>query len=296
MEDKDLLNLFQRYLSLERNMSINTSLSYYRDVRLFLIYCRENGIDPLKIEPEIFENYLWQLKKNRLKTASLFRKTESIKSFYKFLLLENIISKNPFSNFKAPKLEKRLPKTLSLEEIDKLLSLEEFNEFNNMRTMAAIELLYASGIRISELATLRLESMNLSLGWIRVIGKGSKERLVPINEGAIKIMERYLDFRNLKFQNKDVDSFVFLNKFGRRISRIQLWKDIKKMAKKAGIEKNIYPHLLRHSFATHLLQRGADLMSIGEMLGHSSLNTTQIYTHLDNSALKSMHKKFHPKG
>lgn len=296
MDSREYLDSFRRYLSLERNLSRNTALSYCGDLKLFLSYCERKRIDPLKAAPEILQNYLWDEKKKGLKTASLFRRTEAIKAFYKFLTLENILKKNPLQAFKAPRLEKRLPKTLSVQETEKLLSYEGGEKYQTVRTLAVLELLYASGIRISELVSLKLEEVNITQGWIRVFGKGSKERLVPVNERACELLKKYLELRDLRFSGRGAQSWVFLNKSGKKLSRVQLWKDIKNFAREAGLERKVHPHLLRHSFATHLLQRGADLRSIGEMLGHSSLSTTQIYTHLDNSQLKEIHKKFHPKG
>ena len=296
MDSKDYLDSFKRYLSLERNLSRNTALSYGGDMKLFLSYCDKKSINPLKVNAEILQNYLWDEKKKGLKTASLFRRAESVKAFYKFLALENMIPKNPLQSFKAPRVEKRLPKTLSIQEIEKLLSYEGGKKYQTLRTLAALELLYASGIRISELVSLKLEEINIAQGWIRVFGKGSKERIIPINERACELLKKYLELRELKFSSKASQSWVFLGKSGKKLSRIQFWKDIKKIARQTGLEKNVHPHLLRHSFATHLLQSGADLRSIGEMLGHCSLNTTQIYTHLDNSQLKEIHKKFHPRG
>lgn len=295
--EEELISTFKRYIALEKGLSKNTSEAYSRDVALFLSYCAGKKINPLKITPDHAESYLWELKTSGgLKAASLFRKAESLKAFYKFLAIESRIDKNPLSRFRAPRLEKRLPKTLSVREAESLLSMGVPDKFNLLRSASMAELLYASGIRVSELADLRLESLNLSQGWIRVVGKGNKERIVPVHKSAVELLIKYLDARNARFAGRPAASEVFLNKSGRKISRVQIWKDLKALAKAAGITKNVHPHLLRHSFATHLLQRGADLRSIGEMLGHASLNTTQIYTHLDNSAIKSMHKKYHPKG
>jgi len=297
MSFDEIIFSFKRYISLEKGLSENTAISYVRDVKLYLKFCIENGISPLNIDSSDLDNYLWHLKTvYKLKSASIFRKAESIKAFYKFLTIDGKISRNHLSRFKSPKLEKKLPQTLSIPEIEKLLDNYKDDKFNLIRTLAIIELFYATGIRVSELINLRLESINIENGWIRVIGKGTKERIVPVHKNAIKVISKYLEYRNKHFENKQASSELFLNKFGKKLSRIQVWKDIKKWAKEAGIEKNIYPHLLRHSFATHLLSGGADLRSIGEMLGHSSLNTTQIYTHLNNSELKNIHKKYHPEG
>jgi len=291
-----LLDGFSSYILLEKNLSKNTKLSYYRDVKKFLEYCDLNKINFLSLTHFELEKYLFKLKENGYKINSIFRKTESIRAFYKYLLIDGKIAENPVSSFKAPKPERKLPEYLSIGEMEKLLSVFRGNRFNNIRGLAILDLLYSSGMRVSEVCDLVLESINLTQLWIRVIGKGSKERIVPINENTAKILSMYISERSMRFSNKDAESYLFLNKSGKRISRIQVWKDIKKIAREARIKKNIYPHLFRHTFATHLFQGGADLRSISEMLGHSSLTTTQIYTHLDNRTIKSMHRKYHPKG
>jgi len=291
-----LLDGFSSYILLEKNLSKNTKLSYYRDVKKFLEYCDLNKINFLSLTHFELEKYLFKLKENGYKINSIFRKTESIRAFYKYLLIDGKIAENPVSSFKAPKPERKLPEYLSIGEMEKLLSVFRGNRFNNIRGLAILDLLYSSGMRVSEVCDLVLESVNLTQLWIRVIGKGSKERIVPINENTAKILSMYISERSMRFSNKDAESYLFLNKSGKRISRIQVWKDIKKIARESRIKKNIYPHLFRHTFATHLFQGGADLRSISEMLGHSSLTTTQIYTHLDNRTIKSMHRKYHPKG
>jgi len=291
-----ILKDFESYIILEKNLSKNTKLSYSRDVKKFLEYCDTKNINFLTANHKTLEEYLFFLKEKKYTTSSLFRKTEAIKSFYRFLLIDGRIKENKFSSFKAPRIDRKLPDFLSVEDINKLLSLMNGRKLNILRTFVIIELLYSSGIRVSEASSLVIESLNLDQLWIRVTGKGSKERIVPINEDTRMLIKLYLDERQLHFEGRETDPYLFLNKSGKKISRVQIWKDIKKVAKQAGIKKNIYPHIFRHTFATHLLNGGADLKSISEMLGHSSLTTTQIYTHLDNSAIKSMHKKYHPEG
>jgi len=297
--DEDLLKGFKAYISLEKNLSNNTSLSYYRDVKAFLRWCDENLINFATITHQILEKYLLYLKEKGYKINSIFRKTESIKAFYKYLFVEKRIESNPLSNFKAPKPERKLPEFLNFKEMEELLSAE-FNKdkFNGIRLIAVIDLLYSTGIRVSELCNLLIENVDLNDLWIRVYGKGGKERIIPISKKTAEVLRVYIEIRNNYFEKKQIQpsSYLFLNRNGQRISRISIWKDIKKISRLVGIDKNVYPHIFRHSFATHLLQNGADIRSIGEMLGHSSLSTTQIYTHLDNSAIKDMHKRFHPKG
>lgn len=292
----NILNGFASYIILEKNLSRNTKLSYVRDVKKFLDYCDKNNLSFVSIKPSDVENYLFHLKKNGYKINSLFRKTESLRSFYKYLLIDGKITENPLSTFKPPRPDKKLPDFLSITDIEKLLSVFKGDRFNKIRSFAILDLLYSSGMRVSEITDLVMESVNLVQLWIRVIGKGNKERIVPVNENTANILRIYISERNLHFSGRETDSYLFLNKSGKKLSRIQIWKDIKRIAKEAGIKKNVYPHLFRHTFATHLLNGGADLKSISEMLGHSSLTTTQIYTHLDNQVIKSMHKKYHPKG
>jgi integrase/recombinase XerD len=292
---KELSKVFFRHLSNERGLSRNTCLAYSSDINSFDVYCDIRKIDIKKADASIVETYLWHLKsKLKLKPASIFRKTESIRSFYRFLMLEGEISKDPTKNFKTPRLPGSLPRFLSDSEIKTLLNFPAQSKFSLLRTMAAMELFYATGMRVSEALSLRLEAINMEQGWIRVMGKGSKERIVPVHLNAIRTLKSYLEARYLKFSGQKVSDELFVNRSGAKLSRVQMWKDIKKLAKLANMNKHIYPHLFRHTFASHLLGGGADLRSLQEMLGHASLNTTQIYTHIQKSQLKSAHQKFHP--
>ena len=295
----DLLKGFKAYLSFEKNLSNNTSISYYRDVKLFLNWCDENHINFATLTNQTLERYLLYLKEKRYKVNSLFRKTESIKAFYKYLFVERRIDSNPLSTFKAPKPERKLPEFLNFKEMEEILSAEfKKDRFNGIRMIAVIDLLYSTGIRVSELCNLLIENVDLSNLWVRVYGKGGKERIIPISEKTAEVIRIYIEVRNSYFEKKQIQpaSYLFLNRTGQRISRVSIWKDIKRIARTVGIDKNVYPHIFRHSFATHLIQNGADIRSIGEMLGHSSLSTTQIYTHLDHSTLKDMHRRYHPRG
>ena len=292
---KELSKVFFRHLSNERGLSKNTCLAYSRDINSFYVYCGIRKIDIKKADAFIVEAYLWHLKsKLKLKPASIFRKTESIRSFYRFLMLEGEISKDPTKNFKSPSLPGNLPRFLSDNEIKTLLSFPAQSKFSLLRTVAAMELFYATGMRVSEALSLRLEAINMEQGWIRVMGKGSKERIVPVHLNAIKTVKNYLEARHLKFSGQKVSDELFVNRNGVKLSRVQMWKDIKKLAKLTNMNKDIYPHLFRHTFASHILAGGADLRSLQEMLGHVSLNTTQIYTHIQKSQLKATHHKFHP--
>ena len=286
---------FYRYLTLERGLSRNTCLAYAGDFSAFLAYCAGLGKDPLTVDAHFIEEYLWTLKADKkLKSSSIFRKTEALRSFYRFLMLEGKLSVDPTHNFKAPRMAQLVPQFLSGRDMEKLLTYPARDNFARMRTVAAIELLYAAGLRISELLSLRLEAVNLQQGWLRVFGKGAKERLVPVHQAAIETLQKYMELRQAKFGGGNADAEIFLNRSGKKISRVQLWKDILKLGKEADVAIPLHPHLFRHTFASHLVQAGADLRSIQEMLGHASLNTTQIYSHVEKSGVKAAHEKYHP--
>lgn len=292
-----LLEDFKNHLTFERQLSPHTVSSYGGDVAAFLEYCEANNVDPIQVEPSLLDQYNYQLRViEKLQMASVFRKTEAIKSFYKFLLIEHRIKEDPTRFLKSPKLPQTIPQQLSRAEMEKLLSYPA-KTFEEIRTVTMIDLLYAAGLRVSELIGLRLENVNTKEGWVLAFGKGGKQRFVPIHQEACRRLENYLTAREVKFVAKaEVASELFLNKNGRKLSRISVWKDLASLGRKAGISQPLHPHLFRHTFASHLLQGGADLRSLQEMLGHANLTTTQIYTHLDVSDLKNKHKKFHPHG
>ncbi|HOX21888.1 MAG TPA: tyrosine recombinase [Elusimicrobiales bacterium] len=294
-EHAALLEDYRRHLSFERSLSPNTCASYSGDVAGFLAHCAKTGLSPDKAQPQDLDSYLWGIKRTtKLGPASLFRKMESLRSLYKFLAAEGRLKEDPTRFFKAPHMPHRIPEFLTGAEMQKLLSFPPQN-FAELRTSAAIELFYATGIRISELINLRLESVNFDSGWILVYGKGGKERAVPMHEAAVKKLKIYLSLREKNFSGKETAAELFVNRSGGKISRMQLWKDIQKLGLAAGISRPLHPHLFRHTFASHLLQGGADLRSLQEMLGHASVNTTQIYTHVEKSGLKQAHTKAHPR-
>lgn len=291
-----LLEDFKNHLTFERQLSKNTVLSYGSDVDSFLQYCAANEKDPLKTDPAFLDQYNYQLRVvENLSAASVFRKMEAVKCFYKFLLIEQRIQDDPARFLKSPKLPQHMPEQLSREEMNRLLSYPA-EKFDEIRTVTIIELLYAAGLRVSELINLRLENVNLQEGWVLAFGKGGKQRFVPIHAAACERLKYYIEAREAHFAAKNVGSELFLNRSGKKISRVSVWKDLTALGRKAGISQPLHPHLFRHTFASHLLQGGADLRSLQEMLGHANLTTTQIYTHLDVSDLKNKHKKFHPRG
>lgn len=291
---KELIEEFLSYLSTVKNYSYNTLLAYQSDLKDFIEFCDLLPAD----EEEAFKKlrkYLEHLKKKSYNPFSIARKISSIRSFFKFLEVEKRFNTSFLLFIEPPKLPFRLPKVLSLEEIEKLLNSPDLNDPLGYRDRTMLEVLYATGLRVSELISLKLENLNLELGLIRILGKGSKERLVPLGDYALKFLKTYLEIVRPHFANEKSKNFVFLNRRGSPLTRQRFWQIIKEYARKCGLEEKVSPHVIRHSFATHLLQGGADLRALQMMLGHSSLNTTQIYTHLDYKKLKEIYEKHHPR-
>ena len=291
-----ILEEFKNHLSFERQLSPNTIAAYTRDVAQYLDFCKQNNTLPEHALPELLDTYVYRMKTGpALAPASVFRKTEAVKSFYKFLMIEGAIKEDPSRFLLSPRLLKRVPQQLSPGEMEKLLTFPP-QDFNEWRTLAVVHLLYASGLRVSELIGLRLENLNLGEGWVMATGKGRKQRFVPVHKEACGVLANYLAQRAARFGKIQTDSEVFLNRAGKKISRVSVWKDIEQLGKAAGIARRVHPHLFRHTFASHLLKGGADLRALQEMLGHESLNTTQIYTHVNVKDIKEKHKKLHPRG
>ena len=292
------------FLKIERGLSLNTISSYYLDLMKFHAYAEREKIDFKILHPLFFQNFLSYLAELNLNGKTRARFYSSIKGFYKFLFKRGIIAEFPFKDIEYPFVSKKLPNFLTKEEVGRILSVEFKNEsagkkrkqghdFENIRNKAVIELLYSSGLRISELADIKLDNFNFDMNFMRVRGKGSKERIVPFGTPFKEIIKAYLPLRQ-KYA-KSGGNNLFIAEKGHPLTRQALWKIIKKAAVLSGVDKNITPHMLRHTFATHLLEGGADLRSIQQMLGHSSISTTEIYTHTDISHLKEQHTKFHPR-
>lgn len=288
---------FKNHLAFERQLSANTQAAYVADVVHYIEYCTANELSPLSVPPQFLDSFSYQLRENeKLSAASVFRKIEAVKCFYKFLLIEGRITEDPTGLLKSPKLPQRMPEQLSRQEMEKLLSYPT-KKFDESRTVMIVEMLYATGLRVSELINLQLENVNVEEGWVLAFGKGGKQRFVPMHPACCKRLKAYLDIRQAHFASKaTVGSEVFLNNRGQKLSRQTVWHDLAALGRKAGISQPLHPHLFRHTFASHLLQGGADLRSLQEMLGHANLTTTQIYTHLDVTDLKEKHKKYHPHG
>lgn len=286
MNDR-LISDFKNYLELERNYSNNTSLSYVKDVTLFSDFIKK---DLLLVDKKDIEKYIRSLNKS---SKTISHVISSLKSFYNYYMRMGNINSNPTDEIDRPKIEKKIPEFLTLEEVSSLLNFKVNNEFE-ARNKAILELLYSSGLRISELTSLELSNIDLDECLVRVMGKGSKERIVPLGDYAIEALKEYIYFYR-PMLNKNNSSYIFLNSRGGILSRQFIFKVIKEECIKKGIRKNVSPHTLRHTFATHLLKNGADLRIIQELLGHENLSTTQIYTHLTNDKLKHDYEDYFPR-
>lgn len=300
MKNSKLLDEFINYIDVEKGLSKNTKLAYQRDLSQYLKYLQENHKIATGITHSDIMEFLL-IKRKYLSPSSLARVITSIKMFHRFLVSDNYCEMDPTQNLDSPHLGLRLPKVLTFAEVEALLDAPPSDTPGGIRDRAMMELLYATGMRVSEIINLKIEDVNLKLGYLRCLGKRAKERIVPIGSEAIKFINIYLN--KVRSSHKALSGTptrqpqsLFLNPSGRRLSRVGFWKIIKRYAILSGIKKEITPHTLRHCFATHLLERGADLRAIQEMLGHESISSTQIYTHLTRKHLKDLHKKFHPRG
>ncbi|HOP74644.1 MAG TPA: site-specific tyrosine recombinase XerD [Bacillota bacterium] len=293
---QDMLQDYLNYLSVERGLSKNTLESYARDLRQYLQYLKEKkNIEIKETTQATVIGYLLQLQAKGKATATLSRSLAAIKSYYHFLFREAKIERDPTINLDAPKQEKRLPRVLSVEDVSNLLEQPDLKTPAGIRDRAMLEVLYATGLRVSELVSLKISDLNLEMGYIKCFGKGSKERIVPLGSVASKYVKHYLEHARKFLASSLNEDTLFLNHHGHRLTRQGFWKIIKKYAESINLENDITPHTLRHSFATHLLENGADLRSVQEMLGHADISTTQIYTHLTKSKIKEVYEKAHPR-
>jgi len=292
----ELIEQFLSYISVERGMANNTLSSYKRDLYRFADFLKSKKIDSIdKVSRQVINSFMMAEKERGLASNSVSRGLACIKSFFKFLLKENIIKDDAANIIESPKLWKKLPYTLNIEEVEALLNAPNVRDPMEARDKACMELMYATGMRVSELVNLKMDDINMGVGFAKCFGKGSKERIVPFGKKAKESLVRYLEIARPQFLKKNISNFLFLTRFGKPMSRQTFWKIIKRYAKLAKIKKKVTPHSLRHSFATHILERGADLRIVQEMLGHSDISTTQIYTHVSKDRLKSIHQKFHPR-
>ena len=291
------LDLFLNYLQVEKGLSRNTLDAYSRDVGGYLGYLDGKGkTAPADIRPIDVASYLQKLREDGLGPRSRARALSAVRMFHRFLMIENYCDANPTSIIESPKTPGKLPSILTAREVERLLAAPAGGGATEVRDRAMLELLYATGLRVSELVSLKIRDVSIEAGYLMTMGKGEKERLVPIGESAKGALTFYVSTVRQKIDSSGDGEYIFLSRLGRKMSRQAFWNIIKKRSSEAGIVKNISPHTLRHSFATHLLENGADLRSVQIMLGHADLSTTQIYTHVTRERLKRLHEELHPRG
>ncbi len=295
--NKDI-NEFRHFLKLEKGLSPHSIEAYERDILKLVSFIEMVGeeLKPEEVDSKLLQQFIQWIGESGLNARTQSRIISGVKAFYKYLILEERISKDPTAMLETPRIGRKLPEVLSVEEIDHLFSFIDLSKAEGHRNKAMLEVMYSCGLRVSELVGLKLTNIYREEGFIRVIGKGDKERLIPISANALKEIDRYLPDRNsLKSIDKESQDILFLNRRGKQLSRVMIFTIVKNLKEKAGIEKNISPHTFRHSFATHLIEGGADLRAVQEMLGHESIVTTEIYTHLDREYLRETILSFHPR-
>lgn len=292
---------FRRYLKLERSFSENSVEAYLRDVKKLeqFVALKKPGLPPERVSAELVRDFLAYITEMGLSAQSQARILSGLKGFFRFLMVEGLIKAEPTALIEGPRQGRKLPDTLSFPEIEKLLNAIDLSTPEGGRNRAMLEVLYSSGLRVSELVDLKLDNVHAESGFLRVTGKGNKERLVPVGREALKYVQSYIhEIRGkapLKPPKRGFESFIFLNRHGRKLTRVMVFTIIRGLGKKAGLKKSISPHTFRHSFATHLVEGGADLRAVQEMLGHESITTTEIYTHLDRDYLRQVIRDFHPR-
>ncbi len=292
------LKEYLTHIKLEKNLSQNTVVSYKNDINAFISFLKDLSVyDPSNITSDHIRDFFKVIKEIGLSGSSSARYFSSLRGFFLYLLKNKYILKNPIEKINAPQTSKILPEVLNISEIEKILSAPKVEDKLGLRDKTILELFYACGTRVSELINLKVNDLFLDDEIIRVFGKGSKERLIPIGSSAIKWIGEYLKkSRPLLMKKSKSENNLFLNSRGTKLSRMGVWKIIDRYVKEAGIKKEVHPHTFRHSFATHLLEGGADLRAVQEMLGHTDISTTQIYTHIDRDYIKQVHKQYHPRG
>lgn len=295
---KDALDDYLHFLRVERQLAANTLQSYERDLKSYLQYLKEvEQLESLrKVERIHILNHLRHLKESAKTSRTVARHISSIRSFHQFLIRERVVDNDPTVHLEMPQMDKKLPNILSIEEVDALMQSPDLNKANGLRDHAMLELLYASGMRVSECINLNIEDVHLTMGFVRCTGKGSKERIIPLGKSALSACEHYLESARGELRKEgEKTEALFINQRGKRLTRQGCWKLLKQHAQKAGIQRELTPHTLRHSFATHLIENGADLRAVQEMLGHADISTTQIYTHVSKTRLKDVYSQFHPR-
>lgn len=292
----DEIKNFIYFLEAERGVSGNTVKSYTSDLNKFMEFLSRGKKDLALVRREDIVSFLMYLKDLKLNSSSIARNLAAIKTFWKFLVAEQIVKENVAAIVESPKTWKTIPDVLTKEEVEKLLEAPKGRKLKDLRDKAILEIMYASGLRVSEVSDLKEADVNVAFGFVKCYGKGGKERIVPFGRAAGEAITKYLEIRRRVPASGKADEHLFLSRLGKKLSRQSLWKMIQKYALVSGIKKHITPHTMRHSFATHLLEGGADLRGVQEMLGHSDISTTQIYTHISSEKLKKVHEVFHPRG
>lgn len=295
----DLINDFLRYLQIDQGRSENTIQSYRLDLIKFSDFMNRQyaDVEIMAVDQSIIQDYLGYLREQDYAASTTQRIISSLRQYFNYLLREKIIDKSPMTLVDSPKKQKHLPDTLSMKQVEDIIEAVDINTNHGLRDRAIFELMYATGLRVSELINLMMDEIHLSLGFIQTVGKGNKERIIPLGEEAAYWLERYLsDIRYIfSSKSKTPSNIVFLTHRGQPFTRQGIWKNLKKYVKLAGISINVTPHMLRHSFATHLLENGADLRMVQELLGHSDISTTQIYTHISKYRLQEVYRRAHPR-
>jgi len=295
-----LISAFLNYIKVEKGLAANTSSAYARDLRKFARFAEQRKLTLAAVSRGDLIEYLGSLYREHLDSRSVARHLVSLRNLFRFAMVEGILSSDPTLNLESPKVRKSLPSYLRMEEVDRLLAQPDLATPQGLRDRAIIEVLYSTGLRVSELVDLRVSDMEMRMGCLRCIGKGDKERLVPVGRKAVSAVQQYLEtgrpaLLEKRRQGTPTTPNMFINRSGARISRIGIWRILTQCGRKAGIRTHLSPHKLRHSFATHLLERGADLRSVQLMLGHADISTTQIYTHVVEERLKQVYKAHHPR-
>ncbi|HTX14339.1 MAG TPA: site-specific tyrosine recombinase XerD [Candidatus Baltobacteraceae bacterium] len=286
---------FLNSLRVEKGLSNNSILAYRRDIEKFAAFAAERGLDTKDITRGDVIDFLASLYQRQLDSRSVARHLVSIRNFFRFALIEGYIEEDPAATIESPRFRQSLPEFLSVAEVDRLLQQPDTATVLGLRDRALIEIMYSAGLRVSELCSLRVNDLQMDPGCLRCVGKGNKERLVPVGKQALAVTRKYLRTSRPKLLREKSSPYLFLNQRGSKIDRITFWKLLGAYGRKAGLRKPLKPHMLRHSFATHLLDRGADLRSVQMMLGHSDISTTQIYTHVIEERLKHVYKAHHPR-
>ena len=295
MKTASLVEDFLHHLTVERGLAHNSVLAYGRDLAKFSRYLCEKGRQPRQVRRGEVDEFARRLAREGLAPKSIARALNAIRMFYRYLVHEKLVEEDPTAAVRAPRTWKALPRFLTLEEVDHLLGAPDSNQALGMRDTAMVELLYATGLRVSELVSLKMRDLNLEVGYLTCVGKGRKERLVPMGRKASQQVRTYLDRSRPSLVKGTGATALFLNNRGGAMTRQGFWKILKKYGRAAGLRGALSPHVLRHSFATHLLERGADLRSVQMMLGHADISTTQIYTHINRERLRKIYKDFHPR-